>query len=337
MTARLATVLLLLACGCVRASTLPTTPDRLVSTYSIVARDPVTGELGVAVQSHWFDVGALVAWAEAGVGAVATQAKTRVEYGPEGLRLMREGKSAPEALRQLLETDPERQHRQVAMVDAKGSVGVWTGESCIDAKGHLQGEGFSVQANLMQYPSVWPEMARAYREGKGSLGERMLAALEAAEASGGDVRGAQSAAMLVVPGSRDKGLVPVRRIDLRVADHRRPVAELGRLLRLRLAYEASAQGEAALVAGEKERARKSYAEARRLAPENREVPFWEAIAWANAGELPTALARLRPLVSADPRWRVVLERLPSGKVLDAKTTRLLLEALDPGADQKASD
>src|SRR5712692_3887575 len=174
--------------------------SRPVHTFSIVARDSITGELGVAVQSHWFSVGPLVPWAEAGVGVVATQSFVDPAYGPLGLELMRAGKSAKQALEGLLASDPGEAVRQVAMVDAQGNVAAHTGKKCIPGAGHVLGEQFSVQANLMLNDKVWPAMAKAYREAKGDLAERMLAALDAAQVVGGDIRGKQSAAILIVSG-----------------------------------------------------------------------------------------------------------------------------------------
>ncbi|HWQ29053.1 MAG TPA: DUF1028 domain-containing protein, partial [Dehalococcoidia bacterium] len=202
-------------------------------TYSIVARDPATGALGVAVQSHYFSVGSIVSWAEAGVGAVATQSIANVDYGPRGLALMREGLSASQALSALLENDPGRDVRQVAMVDARGGVAAHTGTRCIPAAGHLSGDGFSVQANLMANDSVWPAMRDAFERSDGELADRLLAALEAAQNAGGDIRGQQSAALLVVSGERSHEPWRGRLFDLRVEDHPEPVAELKRLVRLR--------------------------------------------------------------------------------------------------------
>ena len=175
-------------------------PSRPIHTYSIVARDAATGELGVAVQSHWFSVGSSVPWAEAGVGAVATQSFTDPTYGAMGLALMRAGKSAPEALKALLAADPDREVRQVAMVDAQGRAAAFTGAKCIQAAGDEVGDGFTVEANLMDKPTVWPAMAKAFREAKGDLADRLLAALRAAQAQSGDIRGQQSAAILIVKG-----------------------------------------------------------------------------------------------------------------------------------------
>ncbi len=172
--------------------------DPLAHTYSIVARDPATGNFGVAVQSHWFQVGPIVPWAEAGVGAVATQSFVKVDYGPEGLSLMKSGTSAREALDRLLAEDPQKDVRQVAMIDAQGRVAAWTGPSCIRAAGHKTGDGYSVQANLMDKDTVWAAMATAYENAEGDFAERLVVALEAAEGEGGDIRGRQSAALIVV-------------------------------------------------------------------------------------------------------------------------------------------
>ena len=171
----------------------------LAHTYSIVARDPRTGEMGVAVQSHWFGVGTIVAWAEAGVGAVATQSFVEPAYGPRGLELMRTGLSAPDALKALLAADPAEAVRQIAFVDSQGRVATHTGARCVACAGHLAGAHFSVQANMMLNDAVVPAMRRAFEASSGPLAERLMAALEAAEAAGGDIRGRQAAAILVVP------------------------------------------------------------------------------------------------------------------------------------------
>jgi len=214
------------------------------ATYSIVARDPKTGELGVAVQSHWFAVGALVTWAEPGVGAVATQANIDPGYGPRALALLRAGKSAREALAELLAKDTEREVRQVALVDARGNVAAHTGKDTIPFAGHQTGTGFSVQANIMANEKVWPAMARAYRETKGPLAERLLAALDAAQAAGGDVRGKQSAAILIVGPDKVEEAWRGVRLNLRVDDAREPLTELRRLYKLARAYERANQGDA---------------------------------------------------------------------------------------------
>jgi uncharacterized Ntn-hydrolase superfamily protein len=198
-------------------------PLRPVSTYSIVARDPATGELGVAVQSHWFSVGSVVPWAEAGVGAVATQSIVDPSYGPLGLGLMKAGRSAPEALAALLAGDSGREVRQVGMVDGKGRGATHTGKLDIPEAGGQAGAGYVVQANLMEKRTVWPAMARAFEAAKGDLAERMLAALDAAEAEGGDIRGRQSAALLVVKGQSSGRPWADLSFDLRVEDHEKPL------------------------------------------------------------------------------------------------------------------
>ena len=206
------------------------TPTRPVHTYSIVARDPATGQLGVAVQSHWFSVGSVVPWAEAGVGAVATQSFVDPSYGKNGLDLMRAGTSAPDALKMLLAKDAGRDVRQVAMIDARGRVAAHTGAKDIPAAGHIAGTNFSVQANLMLNDTVWPAMAKAFGSAKGDLADRMMAALDAAQAAGGDIRGRQSAALIVVTGKPTGKPWADRVFDLRVDDSAEPLKELRRLV-----------------------------------------------------------------------------------------------------------
>lgn len=286
-------------------------------TYSIVARDPATGELGVAVQSHYFSVGSIVSWAEAGVGAVATQSIANVDYGPRGLALMREGLSAPQALSALLENDPGRDVRQVAMVDARGGVAAHTGARCIPAAGHLSDDGFSVQANLMANESVWPAMKDAFERSAGDLADRLLAALEAAQASGGDIRGQQSAALLVVSGERSHEPWRGRLFDLRVEDHPEPVAELKRLVRLRRAYRLADESDELMGAGRFQEARELLERALALAPENDELRFWAALALFRSGREEEALTMLREVFARGPQWAELVPRLaPLGLVPD---------------------
>src|SRR5512136_1136055 len=228
--------LAIVALATVVTSAAPELPRRPVHTYSIVARDPATGELGVAVQSHWFSVGSGVSWAEAGVGAVATQSFVDPSYGPLGLALMRAGRAAPDALAGLLPADGGRDVRQVAMIDAQGRVAAHTGKKCIAEAGHRVGKDYSVQANLMASDRVWPAMAKAFEEAKGDLADRMLAALDAAQAAGGDIRGQQSAALVVVAGTPSGRPWEDRVFDLRVEDHPRPLEELRRLVGVARAY-----------------------------------------------------------------------------------------------------
>ena len=276
--------------------------QRPVHTFSIVARDPQTGDLGVAVQSHYFSVGPTVAWAEAGVGAVATQSLVEVSYGPKGLELMRQGKSASDALPDLLAKDEQRDVRQVAMVDAKGNVAAWTGPKCIEFAGGETGEGFSVQANLMSTQAVWPAMAKAYGEAKGDLADRLLAALEAGQKAGGDIRGQQSAAIVVVRGSSSGQPWKERLFDLRVEDSPKPIEELKRLVRLQRAYRSEDLGDEAAAEGRMEDALKAYSEAARLAPEVTELVFWQAVSLFNAGREADAAPLFKKVFAADRSW-----------------------------------
>ncbi|MCK8496147.1 DUF1028 domain-containing protein [Myxococcus fulvus] len=311
---RLALCLALLSLRAVAAEP-STVPRRPVNTYSIVARDPATGDLGVAVQSHWFSVGATVPWAEAGVGAVATQSFVDPSYGRLGLDLMRAGRPAPDALKGLLAADSASQVRQVAMVDAQGRVSAHTGSSCIAAAGHLVGEGFSVQANMMQKDTVWPAMAKAYRASKGDLAERMLAALEAAETQGGDLRGKQSAALIIVSAKPSGRPWMDRRFDLRVDDHPEPLKELRRLVTLQRAYNFMNEGDLALEHKDTDAALAAYSSAEKLAPGNAEMTFWHAISLVGVGRVDQALPLLQRAYAADPRWRELLTRLPAAGLL----------------------
>jgi len=250
-----------------------------VSTCSIVARDPATGEMGVAVQSHWFSVGSVVPWAEAGVGAVATQSFVDPAYGPLGLELMRAGKSAPAALNALVSTDEDKAVRQVAMIDAEGRVAAHTGSRAIFAAGHHLGKQYSVQANLMEKPTVWPAMAKAFELAEGDLAERMLCALEAAEAEGGDIRGRQSAAIVVVRVASTGKPWEDRLFDLRVEDDQNPVAELRRLVWLQRAYQKLNEGDMWLTKKDFVKAIASYKQATTIVPDeatNGEAAFWWA-------------------------------------------------------------
>jgi uncharacterized Ntn-hydrolase superfamily protein len=307
-------------------STSSLAQERPVHTYSIVARDPETGELGVAVQSHWFSVGSLVPWAEAGVGAVATQSFVDPAYGPLGLELMRAGKSARQALDALLASDPSRDVRQVAFVDAKGNVAAFTGSNCIPAAGHIEGEQFSVQANLMLNDKVWPAMAKAYRDTRGDLADHLLAALDAAQTAGGDIRGKQSAAILIVRGKSTSRPWADRIVDLRVEDHPEPLKELRRLVQLRRAYRHMDDGDLAMEHKDVERGLKSYGTAMQLNPENPEMKYWTAVSMANASRLDDALPLFKSVFAADPNWKELTPRLRKVdllKVSDKDLERIL--------------
>lgn len=289
--------------------------SRLVHTYSIVARDPKTGEMGVAVQSHWFSVGQLVAWGEAGVGVVATQSFVDPSYGKLGLDLMRAGKSAPDALRSLVAGDEGRDVRQVAMLDASGSVAAHTGAKCIEAAGHFVGKDFSVQANMMLNERVWPAMAQAFESAKGDLAERMLAALEAAEASGGDIRGKQSAALVVVSGKSTGRPWADRLYDLRVDDDAEPLRELRRLVALQRAYNHMNAGDLAVEKKDNAAALREYAAAQRLAPDNLEMAYWHAVALVGMNRTEEALPIFRRVFEADSNWRTLTPRLVKSGIL----------------------
>ncbi len=284
-------------------------PLRPAHTYSIVARDPESGQLGVAVQSRYFSVGSVVPWAEAGVGAVATQSFVKVDYGPRGLALMRLGLSARQALDALLEQDSMRDVRQVAMVDARGTVAIHTGAKCIGAAGHLAGDGFAVQANLMVNESVWPAMKTAYERGAGDLGDRLVAALEAAQAAGGDIRGQQSAALLVVSGERSEQPWQGRLIDLRVEDHPAPVVELKRLLRLHRAYRLLDRFDELVTRGKLEEAWSVLEQCRTLAPEADEPKLWAAVLLFASGQEDQALPLFRELFARTPALPELMPRL----------------------------
>lgn len=289
--------------------------EPLAHTYSIVARDPATGDFGVAVQSHWFQVGPIVPWVEAGVGAVATQSFVRVDYGPLGLALLGAGKSAQEALDSLLATDPQRDVRQVAMVDREGRVAAWTGPKCIAAAGHRTGAGYSVQANLMDRATVWPAMARAYESAGGDLADRLLAALEAAEAEGGDIRGRQSAALLVVRAQSTGRPWEDRRVDLRVDDHPAPLAELRRLLDLHRAYEEMNRGDEAVAKEDFAAALAHYTRASGLAPQVAELPFWQAVTLFVNGREAEALRIFAEVFQREELWARLVPRLPAAGLL----------------------
>jgi uncharacterized Ntn-hydrolase superfamily protein len=331
MTLALAvSLLLMLSINPISAQRLPKQPrpSRPVHTFSIVARDPVTGELGVAVQSHWFSVGSIVPWAEAGVGAIATQSFVDPSYGKLGLDLMRAGRSAPDALKALLAGDDGRDVRQVAMIDAQGRVDAWTGAKDIQAAGHIVGENFSVQANLMLNDKVWPAMARAFQETKGDLAERMLAALDAAQEAGGDIRGRQSAALIVVTGKPTGRAWADRLFDLRVDDSPQPLKELRRLVTLQRAYNHMNAGDLAVEKKDNEGALRDYGAAESLVPDNAEMIYWHAVALVNMNRVEESLPLFRKVFAMDKNWVTLTPRLAKAGLLpdDAKLIERITSA-----------
>lgn len=291
-------------------------------TYSIVARDGETGAMGVAVQSHAFGTGRVVTWGEAGVGVVATQSLSRLDYGPEGLILMRLGISAPLALETLTRNDEGREVRQVAMLDAQGRVAAHTGSKCIKPAGHLVGDGFSVQANLMRNDTIWGAMDETYRASSGTLAERLLATLDAAEAAGGDIRGKQSAAILIVSGERGSQPWHGVQLDLRVDDHPDPLVELRRLYNFKRADSLIDEGTDLAMAGNASAAVEKVRAGLALLPDNVEFQFWSAAALFTAGVEDEALALFRSVFQREPFWIDLLPQLVTLNLLPDDPTQL---------------
>ena len=292
-----------------------TSSMRPISTYSIVALDETTGELGVAVQSHWFSVGFLVPWAKAGVGAVATQSFVKVDYGPDGLQLMESGITAVDALKTLTSKDDGEAVRQVGMIDIKGNVAAHTGSRCIKYAGHIVGENYSVQANMMANGTVPKAMAVAFEKTKGDLADRMMAALEAAEAEGGDIRGKQSAAMVIVSGEPSGVDWKDTKLSLRIEDHPTPLIELKRLIRVHRAYQHANMGDHYMETEEIDKALIEYSKAAEYYPENAELPYWSAVALANGGRLEEALPVFQSVFQRNPDLKIMTPRLVKSGLL----------------------
>ena len=297
-----------------------TSSMRPISTYSIVALDETTGELGVAVQSHWFSVGFLVPWAKAGVGAVATQSFVKVDYGPDGLQLMESGITAVDALKTLTSKDEGEAVRQVGMIDIKGNVAAHTGSRCIKYAGHIIGKNYSVQANMMANGTVPKAMAVAFEKTKGDLADRMMAALEAAEAEGGDIRGKQSAAMVIVSGEPSGVDWKDTKLSLRIEDHPTPLIELKRLIRVHRAYQHANMGDHYMETEEIDKALIEYSKAAEYYPENAELPYWSAVALANGGRVEEALPVFQSVFERNPDLKTMTPRLvKSGLLPDDKS------------------
>jgi uncharacterized Ntn-hydrolase superfamily protein len=292
-------------------------------TYSIVARDPDSGELGVAVQSHWFSVGPIVPWAAPGVGAVATQANAEVAYGPRALALLRDGASAEQALAELVSEDPGAAGRQVAVVDGAGRVAAHTGGLCMAFAGHAVGDGVSCQANIMSSERVWPAMLEAFNATSGNLTVRLLAALDAAEQAGGDLRGRQSAAILVVPAEGEQWRAEV---SLRVEDHPDPLPELRRLVELHRAYRLASRADELTGEERFDEAGALYRRAAELAPDNDELLFWAGLGAAQAGDLDAGVEQVRGAIAQHRGWRELLDRLTPEVSPSAAAVRARLQA-----------
>ena len=284
-------------------------------TYSIVAKDEKTGQLGVGVQSHYFNV-SIVTWGESGVGVVATQAFVNKSFGIRGLELLKEGKSPEEALNELISNDNGRDVRQVSILDAKGRVATHTGIKCIKHAGHKVGKNFSVQANMMLSEKVWSLMAEAFEKSKGlPLPERIINSLEAAETVGGDIRGKQSANILIFSGEPiiDKWDEPM--MDLRVDDHEEPLKEIRRLLTLYRAYEQGDKGDQAIEKGNIDNALECYKRGMEMVPDNLEMKYWTAVSLANSKKIDEALGLFKEVFKKNNNWRILTERLPEVDLL----------------------
>ncbi len=298
--------------------------DAFAHTYSIVARDAETGEMAVGVQSHWFSVGSIVSWGKSGVGVVATQSFVNPAYGPKGLELMEQGKNPSEALGILLAQDEGKEYRQVAFLDTSGNTAAHTGENCVEAADHITGENYSVQANMMLNQTVVPAMQKAFLEHKDlPLAERVLKVLQAAEASGGDIRGKQSAAIIVVGPEKVENPWEEKKIDLRVDDHEDPLVELERLLKVARAYEYMNRGDLAMEENNVDKALEEYGNAMQLFPENLEMQYWTAVALANSGRMDEAKPIFEAVFAEDENWKEMTRRLPSAGLLTIPQEELL--------------
>lgn len=301
----------------------PIMKDPFAHTFSIVARDSVTGEMAVGVQSHWFSVGPLVAWGKSGVGVVATQSFVNPSYGPNGLKLMEEGSSASQALDALIAEDEGEAYRQVAFLDAKGRTAAHTGENCVESAYHHAGKNFSVQANMMLNDKVVPAMKEAFlAHAHLPLAERVVKVLQAAQDAGGDIRGQQSAALIVVKGNKVKNSWEDKSIDLRVDDNLEPLKELERLLTVARAYEFMNKGDLAMEAEDVDEALKQYGSAEKLFPENLEMKYWKAVALANSNRLEEAIPVFKSIFAEDENWRTMTLRLPDSGLLNISEDQL---------------
>lgn len=315
-------LLFALAIGLTSIAQVYKSKEPLVHTFSIVARDEATGEMAVGVQSHWFSVGTSVPWAEAGVGAVATQSFVDKSYGPKALTLLKKGISSQEVMDQLVAADPGRDVRQVAIIDTKGNVATHTGKNCIQVASHIKGINYSVQSNMMLGDKVDEYMAEAFEKSKGKpLAERVLLALEAAQKAGGDIRGMQAAAIIVVPGKTAE-IWNNKSVDIRVDDSKEPLKELRRLYLVHLAYQHMNDGDLAVEKNDMTKAMAEYKAAMELFPDNLEMQYWTAITLANNKDLEKAIPMLKSIFSKDKNWKELTRRLPAVNLLTVSESDL---------------
>lgn len=301
------------------------TSGPLAHTFSIVARDESTGQMAVAVQSHWFSVGTVVAWGEAGVGVVATQSFVNKSFGIRGIELLKQGKSPQEALDILLSDDPGKEVRQVAILDTLGRVATHTGKNCINAAGQVNGANFSVQANMMLNDKVWPAMAKVWKQYDSlALPERIMEVMKAAQAAGGDIRGKQSAVLLVFAPRKSNAPWDDKLLDLRVDDHPEPIKELGRLLKVHRAYEHMNNGDLYTEKNDMKKAMEEYNAGMKMFPSNLEMKYWTAITLANNKQVSKALPMLKAIYAKDPNWLELTKRLPRVGLLNVTEKELQL-------------
>jgi len=304
--------------------------EPLAHTYSIVARDTVTGEMGVAVQSHWYSVGTIVSWGEAGIGVIATQSFVNPSFGPRGLALLKQGLNAQQVLNLLIETDEGKDVRQLAVLDSKGNVAAHTGINCIQDAGHIVGNNYSVQANLMLNDKIWNAMSIDFENSKGALEDRLMLALEAAERVGGDIRGKQSAAILVVKSKSTDQTWLDRKVDIRIDDHPEPLKELRRILKVHKAYDHMNKGDVAIEHNDMDLAMKEYSAAEKLFPDNEEMQYWRAVTLTNIGKIDEALPIFKSVFQKNNNWATLTPRLLKSKLLlvDKKTLNKILSQED---------
>lgn len=286
---------------------------QFAATYSIVAYDHETKQLGAAVQSHWFNV-ADVIWVRPLVGAVATQSLASFDYGPRIMALLRNNATAEDAMNTLLRKDEDRDLRQIGVVTPQTRAS-FTGERCIRHAGHRTGDQFAIQANLMQKPTVWDAMAEAYESSDGDLAERLMTALEAGEAEGGDLRGSQSCALVVMTGAPTGRDWEDKVVDIRVDDHEQPLIEMRRSLNVAKAYDWMIKGEKLLSSRKPEEAIEAHQAALKLAPKRTEVMFWTAVTYVSVGRLDDALPLFKKCFDRHDNWRELVRRLPESGLL----------------------